>query len=960
MRKKISELCKYHSETLKALDRYLSGHESRKKKGANFVLNVLYRAYIKSKNNNKAALFVSPTNQTITVSITENRRNIPTSNFLPIKTNRLDILYNLIDSSVEIVSFDIFDTLLERPLLEPSDLFHLIGNKYDKQTGLSFYEIRQKYDDGKRNFDEIYAAIEKGEKVCPSVIQKMKADELQLENAILRRREEIFEVYKFAVKKGKKVVAISDMYLPESFLRGVLEKNGYEHISEIYVSSSYNKRKDQGTLYDYVLEQLGVTPQKLLHIGDNKFSDFEVPLSKGIKAFHIFSLKELILNSESFLKNIFNFEEPNDRLIFGYLLNKNQQLFLGESRSGYIHSANDLGSFVLGPILLYITLWLLNDNEIKSNYKKILFSGRDGYLVERAYKLADPFIEREEKVKTSYLIGGRRLQCKLEDDPLRYCVDSGVINDNVTVAQLISSLIDDEGILQEIRSVHDRGDLNLKIHDPKFVEVLESCRRITEPYFRQQRKNLMDFYRGYVDQDKIAVFDVGYSGSVSDFLFEATGKKVDKIYLWESVKNHKKDLMRRTKTKCLFGSIESFLSRSYLHLVLEEIFSPLVGAAKSVDSLGQVNYENFEISSDMERDLTAIQSEMLELVSSFFHLYGKWISEFFPKKSQSAFYLPFAFFEESPYPQSKWLRNIKFNDLFLPKQRSLAYKLERGPAISESNDKCVGLLAPDSFIRLISGSENLKAMGEKVGVFWYPKNVESFYKLLPEISNCPSGTKLLLIADDECLCSNYAEILKACAGQISAEVLKAPDLLSTPVMSWLSFSGKLNADCDVVVFISDSETGNVSKYTDLKETEVPTTGLLRSVINTILINETVGILSPNAEPLKRVEEIRSTALKNPSLLESIFNFIYGSNWEITRADWVIPDKNIFCYRTSILKAIPMDLSKLIRQKNLPPSASLDTSLLLLLTYKSREMGLDVRFYDSDRDCVCSLNKLNKI
>lgn len=125
MRKKISELCKYHSETLKALDRYLSGHESRKKKGANFVLNALYRAYIKSKNNNKAPLFISPTNQTIPVSIAENRRDIPMSNFLPIKTNKLDILYKLIDSSVEIVSFDIFDTLLERPLLEPVGIYFI-------------------------------------------------------------------------------------------------------------------------------------------------------------------------------------------------------------------------------------------------------------------------------------------------------------------------------------------------------------------------------------------------------------------------------------------------------------------------------------------------------------------------------------------------------------------------------------------------------------------------------------------------------------------------------------------------------------------------------------------------------------------------------------------------------------------------------------------------------------------
>lgn len=74
----------------------------------------------------------------------------------------------------------------------------------------------------------------------------MKADELQLENAILRRREEIFEAYKFAVKKGKKVIAISDMYLPESFLREVLEKMVMNILLKYMFHPATTKEKTRG------------------------------------------------------------------------------------------------------------------------------------------------------------------------------------------------------------------------------------------------------------------------------------------------------------------------------------------------------------------------------------------------------------------------------------------------------------------------------------------------------------------------------------------------------------------------------------------------------------------------------------------------------------------------------------------------------------------------------------------
>ena len=81
-------------------------------------------------------------------------------------------------------------------------------------------------------------------------------------------------------------------------------------------------------------------------------------------------------------------------------------------------------------------------------------------------------------------------------------------------------MIDDEDILNKIDSSYDSSELNLKIHDPQSYEILENCKKIAAPYFKQQRQNLMSFYKGYIDQNKTAIFDTGYSDSVSDFLFK--------------------------------------------------------------------------------------------------------------------------------------------------------------------------------------------------------------------------------------------------------------------------------------------------------------------------------------------------------------------------------------------------------------------------------------------------------
>ena len=72
-----------------------------------------------------------------------------------------DSIKKYIDSSeIKVVSFDIFDTLLVRPVIDPTDVFYLIDAKLNKIHNINFIEYRLKAEDEMKNFytslDDIY------------------------------------------------------------------------------------------------------------------------------------------------------------------------------------------------------------------------------------------------------------------------------------------------------------------------------------------------------------------------------------------------------------------------------------------------------------------------------------------------------------------------------------------------------------------------------------------------------------------------------------------------------------------------------------------------------------------------------------------------------------------------------------------------------------------------------------
>jgi len=280
----------------------------------------------------------------------------------------------------KVISFDIFDTLLIRPYIKPTDLFlHL--EKLNNANGFkdarikAEKEIRVKYNKQKKdiNFDEIYQTIDKKYKW-------LKEKELLLEYTVINARPFMKEIYEYAYQQNKKIIVISDMYLPKDFLSDVLKKNGYINIDKLYVSSESRKSKKFALLFKMVIEDLNIPKKDILHIGDNLFTDIKQSRKLGINSFYVPKIKNFFFESDTQLNEFYL--KHNDDIGTSIMLG----LLAYHSELNYRNYWYEFGYKYAGPVIFGYMQWL-NNKLKKDEINEVLFVGRDGYTPEKVYKI---------------------------------------------------------------------------------------------------------------------------------------------------------------------------------------------------------------------------------------------------------------------------------------------------------------------------------------------------------------------------------------------------------------------------------------------------------------------------------------------------------------------------------------------------------------------------------------------
>ena len=210
-----------------------------------------------------------------------------------------EALVNAIEAH-DIISFDIFDTLVMRKVYINKDVFRIMAQKIDPVWGIDFFTARTEAEftlsrETYPYIEEIYADVVRR---CPCLKgqeEKLIAQELELERSLIIPRHDMVEIFDLAKQMGKTVNIVSDMYFRQDTIRSILEGVGITGYDKLLVSSEYNSSKPQH-LFDKYLAEL---PEgSCLHIGDSLACDILPARKLGIDTFRLKMSTEIYEQAE--------------------------------------------------------------------------------------------------------------------------------------------------------------------------------------------------------------------------------------------------------------------------------------------------------------------------------------------------------------------------------------------------------------------------------------------------------------------------------------------------------------------------------------------------------------------------------------------------------------------------------------------------------------------------------------
>lgn len=204
----------------------------------------------------------------------------------------------------DVMSFDIFDTLVTRKVATPRGIFALMQEALADENLLlglplrvrqGFYDMRWYYEKKARErwqknnredvtFEEIYTCLGEAEGLSEAQLQGLKKLEIDTEARNLVGIRENIRQMKNLLASGHRVILISDMYLSGEEIRSLLVTvdDVFRDIP-IYSSADMQKGKWSGNGYKLIKQRENLDIFHWVHTGDNKGSDIGKARDLGIK-----------------------------------------------------------------------------------------------------------------------------------------------------------------------------------------------------------------------------------------------------------------------------------------------------------------------------------------------------------------------------------------------------------------------------------------------------------------------------------------------------------------------------------------------------------------------------------------------------------------------------------------------------------------------------------------------------
>ncbi len=478
--------------------------------------------------------------------------------------NRYNEILDIIASeNIKCVSFDIFDTAVLRPFYSPTDLFCTLDGMFAEmrpEESRSFHDIRvkaesvartEKQGGGDVTLPEIYASLRRLTGLSPEEAERLAKAEMAAELRFCKRRESCFNLFNAAKCCGKRIFFTSDMYLDKKFLSELLIKCGYDGFDGILVSSCEKSTKCQGGLFDILTERSGISPENILHIGDNWGSDVVSARDRGIVSRFFPKPVDCLQYNISDIKTTHSccpYTEPSHSMAniekgINFLGTRTalavaanhiyDNPFIGFNEWSEMNCSPEFfGYYALGMHLLGFTKWVC-EKSAERGIDKLLFVARDGSLPMEAYKILKRYFPSAPEF--SYLHTSRKAAlaagiARAEDIfSVWDCINGDVCTPDM-LAELLSPVLDGYNgkLLAKSGISHDKPIGSYS----RFCKVAGLFGR---EFFRPEkaaayRKSVGEYLSGQMT-GRCACVDVGYSGRTQEMLYRLTGKAADAFYI---------------------------------------------------------------------------------------------------------------------------------------------------------------------------------------------------------------------------------------------------------------------------------------------------------------------------------------------------------------------------------------------------------------------------------------------
>jgi len=445
-------------------------------------------------------------------------------------------------------SFDFFDTLAVRRVLRPEDIFYLLESRLVAEHGKDFVGFagsrlvaeqaakkRRRDRDGgwEVTLNEIYDVFR--QRSPTHDWDSIRDLELEIEvQHILPVTENLDKL-----KSDESAIILSDTSHSSEVLERLLTQSLAGGIinRRIYTSSDLGENKHSGKLFHIASEIENINVESLLHLGDNKHSDFEMAVRQGVSAEHFVASQPT-----RYEKHL-----GQTQLAFDV----HASLSAGAARAARMARPADVvgdqstiwdtGCSVIGPGLLGFVLWILKSAGA-SGVERIYFLSRDGQILHR---LAEQLVAAlNMKIECRYIYVSRQslhlpsITGTIQEMDWEWLFERTTFLSLRTIfsragiepadvfpllpAGLVTLPNLDQNLAENLRAAIETVFRKDERIQSLIMEAAQRKRKLALEYFRA---------RGLLDEGKrFAVVDIGWNGRLQRSLSKILGTAPNTLY----------------------------------------------------------------------------------------------------------------------------------------------------------------------------------------------------------------------------------------------------------------------------------------------------------------------------------------------------------------------------------------------------------------------------------------------